>query len=310
MDGLNIRRHPSQSIIGTQTAGAIPDFSPAGRAAFEECYNRTSFLFHHELHQHEIFRWPSLIALGDRHPPMDPYSYWSNGKVQIDDGWESRGEPGYSLQQTLLNIESNDSLVIFKHLEQDPVFAPFLRDVQQWILDLAGVRMRDDVTLRRGTILIASPWRITPYHIDADVNFLFQIAGDKEIRVFDQANRDVLSHQELEDYFLGNLNGAVYHSGKEAGAKRYDLRPGCAIHIPLITGHWAQNQAALSIALSVNFDIRSMAPLKRVYRVNGRLRKLGLSPKPPGVSEWRDKLKSNAIELLTLHRHLRNSEKS
>jgi hypothetical protein len=41
----------------------------------------------------------------------------------------------------------------------------------------------------------------------------------------------------------------------------------------------------------------SMAPLKRVYRVNGRLRKLGLEPKPPGASPWRDKLKSNAIEL-------------
>ena len=63
------------------------------------------------------------------------------------------------------------------------------------------------------------------------------------------------------------------------------------------------------MALSVNFDIASMAPLKRVYRVNGRLRKLGLKPKPPGVSQWRDSLKSNAIEFLQLHRHLRKSEK-
>jgi hypothetical protein len=289
---------------------AHPDFAPGSRETFEHRYNRASFLFHHTLHEHELFRWPSLIDLGNRHPPREPYTYWSIGRVSVGDGWGARGKPQQSLQETLTNIESNDSLVMFKHLEEDPVFAPCLRDVQQRILDLAGPRMRDDVTIGRGTILIASPWRITSYHIDADVNFLFQIAGSKEFRVFDQSDRDVLSHEELEDYFLGNLNGAVYESKKEHGARQYDLRPGCAIHIPPITGHWAQNQATISVALSVNFDIRSMAALERVYRVNGRLRKLGLKPVPPGLSKWRDQLKSNAIEFLKLHRHLRNGEKS
>ena len=136
---------------------------------------------------------------------------------------------------------------------------------------------------------------------------LFQIAGDKEFRVFDQASRDVMSHRELENYFLGDPNGAVYHSGKEDGATTYYLQPGAAIHIPLITGHWAQNLSSPSIALSVNFDIRSMAPLKQLYRFNGRLRKLGLNPVAPGVSPWRDKVKSNAIELLKKHRHPRTS---
>ena len=298
MDGLDVTQHP------------VAHFSPTSRDTFEQRYNRASFLFQHDLHEHEIFSWPSLLGLGDRHPPHEPYTYWSNGQVKVDDGWGSRGKPQYSLQETLLNIESNNSLVMFKHLEQDAVFAPFLREIQQRILDLAGPRMRDDVTIGRGTILVASPWRITSYHIDADVNFLFQIAGDKEFRVFDQADRDVLSHRELEQYFLGNLNGAQYHSGKEAGATKYDLQPGRGIHIPLITGHWAQNLTAPSVALSVNFDIRSMAPLKRVYRVNGRLRKLGLNPMPPGVSQWRDKLKSNAIEMLKLHRHSRKPGKS
>jgi hypothetical protein len=306
MDGLNVHQYQSRSSLGALTGEAVGDFSLGSRAAFEQLYNRTSFLFHHDLHQREIFSRQNLIALGDRHPRRD--TYWSIGQVQVNESWGSRGEPKVSLQETLLNIESNDSLVIFKHLEQDPVFAPLLREIQQWILDLAGPRMSRDVTVGRGTLLIASPWRMTSYHIDADVNFLFQIAGDKEFRVFDQTDRDVLSHQELENYFLGNLNGAVYDSSREPGAKSYDLRPGSAVHIPLITGHWAQNHASPSVALSVNFDIRSMEPLKRVYRLNGRLRKLGLHPVPPGVSHWRDKLKSNAIEFLSLHRHRSDSE--
>ncbi len=308
MDEFSVHPHSPRS---SNAAGEpVPDFSLASRDVFEARYNRSSFLFHHNLHEHEIFGWSRLIALGHRHPAHEPYTYWSNGKVTVNEGWGSRGRPHYSLQETLTSIKSNDSLVMFKHLERDPVYAPFLRDIQQRILDLAGMRMRNEVTLARGTILVASPWRITPYHIDADVNFLFQIAGDKEFRVFDHGNRNALSHQELENYFLGNPNGALYESKDEHEAKTYDLRPGCAIHIPLITGHWAQNQAAPSVALSVNFDIRSVAPLKRVYRVNGRLRKLGLNPVPPGISPWRDKLKSNAVDILKLHRHQDDSEES
>jgi hypothetical protein len=302
--------HPHSPRSSNAAGEPVPDFSPASRDAFEAHYNRSSFLFRHNLHEHEIFSWSQLIALGHRHPAHEPYTYWSNGKVAVNDGWGSRGRPQYSLQETLTNIKSDDSLVMFKHLERDSVYAPFLREIQQRILDLAGMRMRNDVTLARGTILVASPWRITPYHIDADVNFLFQIAGDKVFRVFDQGNRNALSHQELENYFLGNLNGAVYESKDDGAARTYDLRPGCAIHIPLITGHWAQNQAAPSVALSVNFDIRSVVPLKRVYRVNGRLRKLGLNPVPPGISPWRDKLKSNAIEMLKMYRHRADSEES
>jgi len=77
MDGLNVHQHLAGSIIT-----AIPDFSPRSRDAFEERYNRTSFLFHHELHEHELFSWTSLIALGNRHPAREPYTYWARRRIR------------------------------------------------------------------------------------------------------------------------------------------------------------------------------------------------------------------------------------
>jgi len=50
-------------------------------------------------------------------------------------------------------------------------------------VELSGEQLRDDVILGNATILIASPNRVTPYHIDWDCNFLMQIAGDKKLHV-------------------------------------------------------------------------------------------------------------------------------
>jgi hypothetical protein len=55
--------------------------------------------------------------------------------------------------------------------------------------------------------------------------------------------------------------------------------------------HWAQNCDNVSIALSVNFDLRSIKRLGQIYKLNHRLRGFGLRPTPPGGSVWIDHLK-------------------
>jgi hypothetical protein len=65
-----------------------------------------------------------------------------------------------------------------------------------------------------------------------------------------------------------------------------------------MSGHWAKNLDSPSVALSINFDLRSVTSAGRVYRFNGRLRKFGLHPVPPGISGWRDNVKTTALDLL------------
>ncbi len=272
-------------------AAAVPNFAASARQLFRQRYNRTSFLFAHALADNPLFDLSSILALANRRSQNPTYAHWSNGKVSVDDSWDAGQGARYSLPETIADIRVNNSLVLLKHVEKDSVFESFMREILATVLDLAGPRLRDDVVVGRGTILLASPGRLTSYHIDADVNYLFQIAGNKSISVLDQSDRSVTTHEELENYFSGNPNGAVFKKSCLQDAPTYDLRAGYGVHIPCMAAHWAQNHATTSVALSVNFDLRSMLRLRRIYQLNGTLRRRGLCPTPPGVSAWCDRLK-------------------
>jgi hypothetical protein len=268
---------------------------------FRNQYNLTSFPFRHELPMSPLFEWSSLLALAARHPRDAEHVYCSCGRVVVDDPWSAHQQSGVVPTDVLRSIGQTDSLVMFKRLEEDELLGPLIRSIQSEIVDLTCGALRDDIIVGRGTLLIASPRRITSYHVDADVNFLFQIQGAKTFSVIDATGGAAVSHEELEHYFLGDLNAAHYDVGRQRNTTLYELDGGCGVHVPCLTPHWAQNHDSISVALSVNFDLHSMVPLRRIYRLNGRLRQLGLAPRPPRASRWRDSMKLAALNILTHH---------
>jgi hypothetical protein len=265
---------------------------PDGR--FSRNYNRASFMFQHELTGHPLFDIPNLIDLSRRQAERPGFAYWSNGKVDVGDRWEKGASEQQSLPDTIRDIADNDSLVMLKRTELDPIFGPVLRDLLSRMVELSGDRMRNDVTIGRTTILIASPRRITAYHMDADTNFLLQLAGDKTLSVFDQTDRTLVTDEELERYHAGDANGATFKTARQGDARSYDLRAGFGVHIPSTAPHWAQNGNSVSVALSINYDLRSVQRSALIYRMNRRLRRFGVAPTPPGISGWRDHLKAAA----------------
>ena len=260
-------------------------------ANFAPCRRRDSFAFDHVLHRHPSFRLDALAALADRRPATPAFAYWSCGDVQVRDPWVRGTQQKPSLSSTLAGIAANDSLVILKQVERDAVFGPLVQDIMGALADRAGSWFWDERILGRATFLIASPRRITSYHLDGDTNFLFQLRGHKTLHVFDPRDRQVLTAPELENFFAGDLSAAHYRAATQTGALHYDLRPGSAVHIPVTAPHWAQNLGEVSIALSVNFDLRSSLRLAQVYRMNRRVRRLGFEPVAPEVSVLRDSLK-------------------
>lgn len=271
-------------------------------------YNRTSFMFEHDLQRSQLFTLESLIRLAHRRAARSDLAFWSNGRVAVADGWNAAQGPRHSLTDTIENIATNNSLVMLKHLESDSEFGPLLAALMEAIMASAGMVMRADVIVGRGTVLIASPQRVTSFHIDSDVNFLFQIAGDKTFNVFDQTDRTLVTDLELERYYCGDPNGASFKPERQSEARTYDLLAGRGVHVPCMAPHWAQNRDTPSIALSINFDLHSVARIGRLYRMNGRLRKLGLAPRPPGASVWGDRLKIAALGCLdAAHARLRCS---
>ena len=275
---------------------------PAGNRQQEIArrYNRKSFLFRHRLSGHPLFQLTSLVELARRQGDRPDLAYWSSGLVEVRDRWEKGADQRSPLLETIAGIAENNSLVMLKHAEQDAMYGPALNDLLSRMVELAGHRMREDVIVGRATILIASPHRVTTYHMDADTNFLFQIAGDKSFSVFDQTDRTLVPEDELDRYHAGDANGAIFKPDRQNDAKTYDLRAGSGIHIPSTAPHWARNGDDVSVALSLNYDLSSVQRRARIHAMNHRLRRLGIDPAPPGLSQWRDRIKLTATAIGSL----------
>ena len=122
-------------------------------------------------------------------------------------------------------------------------------------------------------IFIASPGAVTPFHIDAECNFLFQIRGEKTLYVCDPEDRDMLPHPEIERFYSGSLMAPTYKPEYQGGAQVHRLGPGTGIHIPVHAAHWVENDDNVSVALSISFVLPSDHARKRIYLANHYLRK-------------------------------------
>jgi hypothetical protein len=262
---------------------------------FAAKFNRADFQFDHGLAHHPLFDLPSLLALANRIPKHKDFVYWQNGRVKVNDRWEANPGKRLTLEETILGIAGNDSLVILKHAEQDEVFGPMLQEILQRIFNFVSPGSQNDIVLGESLIFLNSPKRTTAYHLDLESNFLLQVAGTKLVRVHDCADRAVTPHEELENFCGGDFNGAVFKPALAAAAHFYELTPGHGVHFPSTAPHWVENGEDISISININFDLISIHQrLKRVYSMNRLMRRVGVKPSPPGTSKFRDAMKAKA----------------
>ncbi len=262
---------------------------------YESQFNRMDFLFDHGLAYHPLFEPRALLDLAARIPKYRDFVYWQNGRVKVDDMWDANPGKRLSLEETIRDIAHNNSLVILKHAEQDPVYGSVLQEILRRIFSFTSPSAQNDIVMGESLIFINSPRRTTAYHLDLESNFLLQIRGEKFCHVHNCADRSVTPHQELENQCSGNMNGAVFKPDRQADAHNYHLMPGHGVHFPSTAPHWVENGNEVSVSININFDLTSIhRRLKRIYVLNRRMRKLGLRPAAPGVSPLRDAIKEKA----------------
>src|SRR4029077_2740541 len=100
---------------------------------------------------------------------------------------------------------------------------PQLRELMEQVVAAAGPVLRNDIKTSRATLLIASPRRITSYHLDSNTNFLYQICGDKRLSVFDPGDPTLVTPEELEGYYSGNISAAQYKPERQARGGGFEL---------------------------------------------------------------------------------------
>jgi hypothetical protein len=262
---------------------------------FRQEVNKRSFEVSHHLASHPLLQLPALMELAERTLRLQPQDlHYDAGDVRVDQRWDEIQKSDFSPQEALRRLESCGAWFVFKSAQRDPKYAVFLDRGLAELKAHIGPEIESQIMVEDIIIFVTSPRRITTYHIDRECNFLLQIKGTKTLYVFDREDREILSEEEIERFWAKDFNAAIYKPALQHRAKSYKLLPGNGVHIPVNCPHWLENDDNISVSLSVNFQFKDKFRAN-AYRANFLLRKLGLSPTPPGRSTALDTLKSYAI---------------
>jgi hypothetical protein len=191
-------------------------------------------------------------------------------------------------------IESAEAWIILKHVEREEGYREVMEAAVCDALKLAGEAGEElfrKIKWFEAIVFITSPNRVTEYHIDRECSWIFQIRGDKQIHLFDRADKDVVPEEELERFYTVDNRASEYKPQFEERALVYDMAPGTGVHIPVNTPHWLKNGDNVSITLNVNFQFYDDV-IANLYKANYYLRRAGLKPGLPGANPVGDRAKA------------------
>ena len=287
-----IQTHPAPALRAHIPAEPLFAAGSDDRALFAVNFPRSPFEFRHFLHQHPAFQLEALFAAAERinsNPQSAARAHFESGSPDRN-AWFGARPAGETLVSALRSIREGANWVILKRIHEDPTYKAVLETLIPQLSKVSGVdipRTFYDPTM---TIFITSPGRITPYHMDGETNFLAQIHGTKAAYLYNGNDPSILTAQQLERYWTGNLPKIDYPESLPHGHWQYLLKPGNGVFNPAIFPHWLQNGNEVSVSVSINFKRRHNEEIG-AHRANHYLRKAGLKPATPGTSPTLDRAK-------------------
>ncbi|HEY4254057.1 MAG TPA: cupin-like domain-containing protein [Roseomonas sp.] len=259
--------------------------------------HKQAFAAQHPLAGHPLFSIEALTKVAEDAAKRKDDIYVDVGDLSLADKWGTTPKPDMTIPQIIDRIETAGAWLVLKHVEANPAYKMLLDEYEAFVRDIAGPEGSRLLHNAEMLVFITSPRRKTPYHFDAEINFLVQIQGSKDLWVCDPMDRNVTTEEEIEQYYTVSISAGTYKPHAETVARQFTLHPGDAVHIPTHGAHWVQNHDEVSVSLSLNMEF----PRSRyadVYRANHYLRRLGLSPRPPGGSAFIDRSKAAAMNSL------------
>jgi Cupin-like domain len=255
--------------------------------SFPEVFARRSLAVKHNLSDHPLFTMEAMAELADRLPAQSvrreqaDLALANSGFGYVDVG---SGPPS----ETLLDIENRGVRMTLRDIQQDPAYAEIINDCLDEVEGL--VRDREGgMTKRAGYLFISAPASTTPMHFDGEHSFLLQVRGVKHVSVASFADNPSIRHRELDRYLDGE---ECDFEAMQAAAETTRLERGVGVYLPSYVPHWVETESGISVSFSIPFFTAYTERTEGVSRINQRLRRLHLSPRPPGESESVDKTKA------------------
>jgi hypothetical protein len=268
-----------------------------GESTFASRYNKTPFLFKHHLAAHPLLSLSSIFDLAKRHPRAE-ILHW-DGSIPVTANIDVASKThavSVSLDDAIRNVETAGSYVLIRNAQLDPAIGLLVNEVLDEI-QRSTEPIDPGMCDRIAYIFVAAPRSITPYHMDRDINFLFQIQGSKQIYVCDPSDRSVLPEQGLETLFGDwGARRPEYKPEYAARARLFELEPGTGVHQPFTAPHWVQNHDNVSVSISMTFRSGSAHRQAGVHVFNHALRRFGVTPTPFGRNRTLDSVKYQALQ--------------
>ena len=262
---------------------------------FRTKFDKYSFAFRHNLVGHPVFELGRLMELAQETQNTRPADlYYDAGTIDVNQRWDKTPRPEFSARDAIQRIEHCGAWIVLKRADKNPEYAKVLKECMGELQEFTGLNLDRVMKVQEVILFITSPKRVTTYHIDRECSLLLQIQGNKHISIFDRNDREVLSEEEIEQFWSVDHNAPRYKPELQDHANIYELSPGNGVHIPVNCPHWVQNGSDISVSMNVNFQYRDTMRAN-LYRLNFVLRKMGLEPTPPGTSAAKDKAKSVAV---------------
>jgi hypothetical protein len=258
---------------------------------FAGAFTRRPMSVRHNLVGHPLLTLDAIAELADRLPLKDVERHRADMPLLMPGGApEVEGRPS----ETVRTIQTNGCWMVLWYIEQVPEYRALLdailadADASIRTHGMASREAAMSPRRREAFLFISAPNALTPVHFDPEQNFLLQISGSKEMNVVSFADGQTANH-ELERYYDGgHRNLEAMPTGTQA---TFRMQPGDGVYVPSFDPHWVQNGPEISISLSITFRTRASERFERVHQLNAKLRRRGLHPRPPGVSDRADRAK-------------------
>ncbi len=255
----------------------------------------------HDLCEHPLLQLDKLRELGSR---LDAQNQVRSHSAAAEAGTSFHDAPKIhptkkSASDMLADVAAAQAWMSLLNVQTDPVYRTLVDEVLDSVKPLVDVT-DPGMSYRGGWIFITSPGAITPYHIDAEHNFLVQLQGRKRVYIWDPMDREVVSEAALERFHGWHSRDLVTFAERmKERAMVFDLEPGQGAFMPSTSPHMVENGDGPSVTMSFTFYTDSTRRRRAAYQANFKLRRLGLTPPPIGETVWRDQLMSTAMTALS-----------
>ena len=234
-----------------------------------------SYAIRHSLTEHPLLTVEAIGELADRLPEASVEH--NLGNLSVVQGAAEAPRVDQSAGEVARGIETNGCWMVLKNIETDPDYKRLLDDCLNEVARLVAGR-EGGMERREGFIFLSAPGSVTPAHFDPEHNFLLQIRGRKSMNVGSFPNSKT-EQLEVERYHAGGVRNIDW---KPVDPVEYQMEPGDGVYVPVHQPHWVMVPDNVSVSLSITFFTRASEDARVLHRINGRMRKLGLSPSPIG----------------------------